>query len=171
MSTFIWGKIKLRSLPDSFGSFQQGDILVFFDIRKNDLYLSNLEDREIYFNIACGYEDMVYPNKRQQTITYLNCDAEYFSIDFVMDQRSKKKMPYFDDLYDRIKRLQSVIKELYQRPEVDRMVYFHTETGNESSINEYEEVNWSIDEFADKFFERIVQDKGFAPTIKAVFEK
>ena len=47
-------------------------------IKKNDLFQSDLEDNEIYFNIACGYDKMVNPPLYK--MKYLNCDDSYFSI-------------------------------------------------------------------------------------------
>jgi len=170
MSTFIWGKIRLLALPDNFKSYQRDDILVFFDIQKNDLFLSDLESKEIYFNIACGYEEMIYPRKYKMNC--LNCDTHFFSIDFPKHPKNIKTLePYFIALHERIKRLQKVILEIYERPEVESITYFHTESGNEISLDEYESVDWKINEIADQFFERIVSSKGFAPSIKVVFQK
>ena len=167
MSTFIWGKIKLKELPESFSSFQKGDILVFFDVQKNDLYMSDLQSKEIYFNIACGYEEMVYPYKHK--MQYLNCDCSYFSIN--APKREKNLEPYFYSLHNRIKKLQDVIAEMYERSEVEKITYFHTDTGNEDSIEEYETVDWKLEEFADKFFEAMKENHGFTPTIQIVFQK
>lgn len=167
MSTFIWGKIKLRMLPENFNSYQRGNILVFFDIQKNDLYMSDLESKEIYFNIACGYKEMIYPYKYK--MNYLNCDELFFSLN--CPKRERNLEPYFDALHKRIKKLQEVIKEIYERPEVEKITYYHTDTGNENSIDEYELVYWKLEEFADKFFQSIKDNYGFTPTIKIVFEK
>jgi hypothetical protein len=167
MSTFIWGKIKLSELPENFKSYQRGNVLVFFDIQKNDLFMSDLQDKEIYFNIACGYDDMVFPYKYK--MNYLNCYDNYFYIN--APKREKDLKPYFNELYNRIKRLQDIIVEIYERPEVEKIMYFHTDTGNEISIDEYEVVNWKLQEFANKFFEAMKQNHGFTPTIQVVFEK
>lgn len=167
MSEFIWGKIKLKALPENFNSYQRGNILVFFSIQKNDLYMSDLENKEIYFNIACGYEEMIYPYNYK--MNYLNCNEEYFSLN--APKREKNLEPYFDELYTRIKNLQEVITEIYERPEVEKITYYHTDTGNEVSIDEYEFVDWKLEKFADKFFEAIKASNGFTPTIKVVFAK
>ena len=58
MSTFIWGKIKLNK-KTIIDNFQRKNILVYFSYEKNDLFLCDLEENEIYFNIACGYDEMV----------------------------------------------------------------------------------------------------------------
>ena len=173
MSTFIWGKIQFNALPQSFKSYKRGDILVFFDIQQNDLYMADLEDREIYFHIACGYEEMVSLHKYNGY--YLNCNDHYFFPN--VPKRKRREKPehdyqfYVDQLYDRIKKLQDVIVELFERPEVEKVEYYHTDTGNENSIDEYEPVDWPLNEFADKFFEAMNDNYGFTPTIKAVFEK
>lgn len=167
MSTFIWGKIKLRDLPENFDSYQRGDILVFFDIQKNDLYMSDLKSKEIYFNIACGYEEMVYPYKYK--MDYLNCDEQYFSLN--CPKREKNLEPYFNELHNRIRNLQKVIVEMLDRSEVNFIEYYHTETGNEISIDEYVSVDWKLHEFADKFFEAMEKNNGFTPTIRAKFVK
>ena len=129
--------------------------------------MSDLENREIYFNIACGYENMVYPYFYK--MNYLNCNCNFFCLN--TPKRDKNLGPYFDDLYKRIKNLQDVITEIYQRSEVDSITYYHTDTGNENSIDEYELVDWKLEEFADKFFGKIIGTKGFTPTIKIVFQK
>jgi hypothetical protein len=167
MSTFIWGKIKFKELPKNFNSYQRGDILVFFELQKNDLYMSDLQDTEIYFNIACGYEEMIYLYKYKRY--YLNCDYSFFSLN--CPKREKNIEPYFKALYNRIKKLQEVILEMYERPEVEKITYFHTDTGNEISIDEYEIVDWKIQDFADRFFEAIKENRGFTPTIKVIFSK
>ena len=61
MSTFIWGKIKLNK-KIIIDNYQRNSILVFFSVQKNDLFQDDLEDNEIYFNIACGYDKMVSPS-------------------------------------------------------------------------------------------------------------
>ena len=77
MSTFIWGKIKLNK-KIIIDNYQRNSILVFFSDQKNDLFQDDLEDNEIYFNIACGYDKMVSPSLYE--MKYLNCDESYFSI-------------------------------------------------------------------------------------------
>lgn len=168
MSTFIWGKIKYKEMPVKFDNYQREDILVFFDINKNNLYMSNLNEREIYFNIACGYEEMVYPYKYQ--MHYLNCEETFFSLRNVT-KWDKNLEPYFQDLFKRIKKLHSVIIEIFNNPNVEKITYFHTDTGNENSIDNYTIVNWRLKDFADKFFEAIKNNIGFTPTIQIVFEK
>ena len=166
MSTFIWGKIKLNKLKN-ISSYQSGNILVFFTYQKNYLFKSDLEKNEIYFNIACGYDSMVNPSFNEGE--YLECSDTFFFLN--CPKREKKLEPYFDALHKRIKKLQEVIKEIYERPEVEKITYYHTDTGNENSIDEYELVNWKIEEFADRFFEAIKENHGFTPTIKVVFNK
>ena len=51
------------------------------------------------------------------------------------------------------------------------ITYYHTDDGNENSINDYELVDWDLEEFAYKFFMDIKKLKGFTPTIKIVFSK
>ena len=58
MSTFIWGKIKLNR-KIMINDYQRKSILVFFSDKKNDLFQCDLEENEIYFNIACGYDKIV----------------------------------------------------------------------------------------------------------------
>ena len=41
----------------------------------------------------------------------------------------------------------------------------------QNSINDYELVDWDLEEFAYKFFMEIKKLKGFTPTIKIVFSK
>lgn len=175
MSRFIWGKIKLNALPDNFNCYRRGDILVYFALQKDDIYLSDLGSKEIYFNIACGYNEMIYPH---HDTCCLNCDDSFFSINFPKRSKHKKRSkqitnlePYFSALHQRLKRLQKVIEELYERPEVDAITLFHTETGTEFSIEEYCCVNWKINEFADNFYNEIIAEKGLSPSIKVVFQK
>lgn len=167
MSTFIWGKIKLRELPENFNSYKRDDILVFFDIQKNDLYMSDLRNNEIYFNIACGYEKMAYPYMYK--MNYLNCDCTFFSLN--APKREKNLEPYFEKLFNRIKRLQEVITEIYERPEVESITYYHTDDGNDNSLDDYEKVDWKLNEFAEKFFEEMKKLHGFTPTIQIVWTK
>ena len=166
MSTFIWGKIKFykKIIIDN---YKRKNILVFFSNYKNDLFEIDLEDNEIYFNIACGYDEMI--NLTLYKMEYLNCHESYFSINAL-----KKKDDFelcLEKLYLRILDLQNVIKEIFNNENVEQIVYYHTETGNENSIDEYELVDWKLEEFACKFFEEIKNNKGFTPTIKVVFNK
>ena len=79
--------------------------------------------------------------------------------------------PYFEKLFLRILELQNVIKEIFNDKNVQRITYYHTDDGNENSINDYELVDWDLEEFAYKFFMEIKKLKGFTPTIKIVFSK
>ena len=67
--------------------------------------------------------------------------------------------------------IHDVIKEMFDNENVEQITYFHTETGNENSIDDYELVNWKLEEFADRFYAEIKNNKGFTPTIKVVFNK
>lgn len=167
MSTYIWGKIKFSpNIPTDIRNYQKADILIYFSKKKgSSLYMVNLEENELYFNIACGYEEMIPQHEKY----CLNCDEQYFSLN--CPKREKNLEPYFNELHNRIKRLQDVITGIYERPEVEKITYFHTDTGNESSIDEYEVVNWKLQEFADKFFEAMNGIYVFPPTIKVVFAK
>ena len=51
MSTFIWGKIKLNK-KIIIDNYQRNSILVFFSDQKNDLFQDDLEDNEIFWEIA-----------------------------------------------------------------------------------------------------------------------
>lgn len=168
MSTFIWGKIKLKELLPNFRSYQKGNILVYFHLQKNHLYISELGEHEIYFNIACGYEKIISLNQ----YNYLNCDDLYFSLNFPKRlKRVKDCTQYEKDLYARIKDLQSVITDLYNRDEISCIEYYHTEQGGEHSVNEYQLVDWKIYEFADKFYGYMKNNCFFTPTIRVFFDK
>ncbi len=166
MSAFIWGKIKFNK-KKFIDNYQRNNILVFFSNQKNDLFQNDLEDNEIYFNIACGYDKMVNPSLYK--MKYLNCDESYFSIDALKIEDNLD--PYFEKLFLRILNLQNVIKEIFNDRNVQQITYYHTESGNESSIDEYELVDWNLEEFAYKFFAEIKNNNGFTPTIKVVFNK
>lgn len=166
MSTFIWGKVKLHK-KIIMNNYQRDNILVFFSNLKNDLFQNNLEENEIYFNIACGYNKMIDPAFYK--MNYLNCDEAYFSINAI--KKDDDIQSCLKSLYLRILNLQNVIKEILDNKNVEKITYFHTDSGNENSIDEYELVNWNIDEFANKFFAEIISNKGFTPTIKVVFNK
>ena len=90
------------------------------------------------------------------------------------DIRKKASVePFVESLYQRIKDLQDVIVELFERPEVERIEYYQTDDGNEPSIDAYEQVDWPLNRFADMFFESMKSLclYGFIPTIKIVFQK
>lgn len=166
MSTFIWGKIKFKR-KIIINNYQRNSILVFFSNQKNDLFQNDLEDNELYFNIACGYDKMVNPSL--YNMKYLNCDDSYFSINALKKEDDLSLC--FGKLFMRILDLQNVIKEIFTDRNVLQITYYHTETGNESSIEEYELVDWDLEEFAYKFFTEIKKNNGFTPTIKVVFNK
>ena len=166
MSTFIWGKVKFNRkiiLDD----YQRKSILVFFSDQKNDLFQDDLEEDEIYFNIACGYDKMVKPSF--YNMNYLNCNESYFSINAF--KKRDELEAYFKKLFLRILDLQNVIQEIFHNKSVEKITYYHTDSGNENSINEYELVDWNLEEFAYKFLTEIKNNKGFTPTIKVVFKK
>ncbi len=165
MSTFIWGKIKFKK-KIIMHSYQRKNILIFLDCLKNDLFQCDLNEGEVYFNIACGYDEMIYPSTYK--MPYLNCDDTYFSINSTNEKTTKK---HFDELFLRINRLQDVIIEIFKNENVEKITYYHTETGNENSIDEYELVDWKLEEFAGKFFSSIIDNMGFTPTIKVIFDK
>ena len=102
-------------------------------------------------------------------MNYLNCNEYYFSINAL--KKTDDLQPYFEKLFLRILDLQDVIKEIFENKNVERITYFHTETGNENSIDDYELVNWKLEEFAKRFFAEIKKNKGITPTIKVVFNK
>ena len=160
------GKLKLNKKV-VINNYQRKNILVFFSDKKNDLFECDLEENEIYFNIACGYNKMIEPSSYK--MDYLNCSDSYFFIN------APKKHDYFqpclESLYLRILDLQNVIKEILDDENVIQITYYHTDSGNENSIDEYELVDWNIDYFAAKFFVEIIMNKGFTPTIKVVFNK
>lgn len=166
MSTFIWGKIKLNK-KTIIDNFQRKNIVVYFSYEKKDLFLCDLEENEIYFNIACGYDEMV--NLSSYKMNYLNCDEHYFSINAL--KKTNDLQPYFEKLFSRILDLQDVIEEIFNNENVKRITYYHTDDGNENSIDDYESVDWKLAEFAEKFFAEILKNKGFTPTIKVVFNK
>lgn len=166
MSTYIWGKIKLKEIPEKLENYQSEDILIYFDKqKKSSLFLSELNEREVYFNIACGYEEMIPQHARY----CLNCDELFFSLNF--PKRAKDLELYYYDLHERIKRLQKFIIELYNNPNVEKITYYYTESGNEVSIDEYEKVDWKINEFAEHFFDEIIKLRGLTPTIQIVWTK
>jgi hypothetical protein len=166
MSTFIWGKIKFtrKTVLDN---YQRSNILVFFSNEKNDLFQDGLEDNEMYFNIACGYDKMVNPSLYK--MNYLNCNDSYFSINAFKKQDDLE--PYFEKLFLRILDLQNVIKEIFNNQNIEQITYYHTESGNENSIDEYKLVVWNLEEFAYKFLKEIKNNNGLTPTIKVVFKK
>lgn len=166
MSTFIWGKIKFNK-KIIIDNYQRNNILVFFSNQKNDLFQNDLEEDEIYFNIACGYDKMV--NLSLHKMKYLNCADSYFSINALKIEDDLESC--FKKLFLRILDLQNVIKEIFNNKNVQQITYYHTESGNENSIDEYELVNWNLEDFANKFFTEIKNNKGFTPTIKIVFNK
>lgn len=166
MSTFIWGKIKFYKKL-MLENYQRKNILIFFSETKTDLFQCGLEENEIYFNIACGYNQMVNPISYK--MQYLNCSESYFSINTVKNEDNLQSS--LEKLFSRILDLQDVIKEIFGNKNVKQLTYFHTETGNETSINDYEIVDWELEEFAKKFFTEIINYKGFTPTIKVVFKK
>jgi len=91
---------------------------------------------------------------------------------FYKCSKARKNLEYYFEVWhNRIKKLQDVIVEIYEGPKVEKITYFHTDTGNENSIEEYEKVDWKLEEFADKFFEAMKENHGFTPTIQIVFEK
>lgn len=166
MSTFIWGKIKFNR-KTVVNNYQRKNILIFFTDKKNDLFQCDLDENEVYFNIACGYVQMVNPSLYK--MDYLNCDDLFFSINCLKNKHDLQSC--LEKLFFRIMDLQDVIKEIFDQNNVEQITYFHTETGNEISIDEYELVDWNIEEFAYKFFTEILNNKGFTPTIKVVFSK
>lgn len=166
MSTFIWGKIKLKN-KKILNNYRRKNILVYFCDKKNDLFQSDLDNNEIYFNIACGYDYIV--NLSTHKTPYLNCNESYFLLN--IPPKVNDMYPYFEKLLRRIKDLQEVIVELFNDKDVEKITYFHTDTGNENSITEYKCVNWRLDEFADKFFIETILNRGFTPTIRVEFCK
>lgn len=166
MSTFIWGKIKFNKKIE-ISNYQRKNILVLFSDKKNDLFQIDKEENEIYFNIACGYDKMINPLLYK--MQYLNCNEFYFSINAL--KKKDDLNDCFEKLFLRIVEIQNVIKEIFNDNNVEKIVYFHTDTGNENSIDEYTLVHWEIDEFAEKFFTEIKNNMGFTPTIKVVFDK
>ena len=166
MSTFIWGKLKLKG-KKIIKDYQRNNILIYFSNEKNDLFQTDLEENEIYFNIACGYNKMIDLSSYKEH--YLNCEESYFFLN--VPKKAKDMHPYFEKLFLRIKDLQDVISEMFNSNSVEKITYFHTDTGNENSIDEYELVNWRLEEFADKFFIEILLNRGFTPTIKIIFDK
>lgn len=166
MSTFIWGKLKLKE-KKVIKDYQKNNILIYFSNEKNDLFQTDLEENEIYFNIACGYNKMIDLSSYKEH--YLNCEESYFFLN--APKRAKDMHPYFEKLFLRIKNLQDVISGMFNSNCVEKITYFHTDTGNENSIDEYELVNWRLEEFADKFFIEILLNRGFTPTIKIIFDK
>ena len=98
MSTFIWGKIKLNK-KTIIDNFQRKNIVVYFSYEKKDLFLCDLEENEIYFNIACGYDEMV--NLSSYKMNYLNCDEHYFSINAL--KKTNDLQPYFEKLFSSCK--------------------------------------------------------------------
>lgn len=85
-------------------------------------------------------------------MNYLNCDDSYFSLNAL--KKVDKLESYFKKLFLRILELQNVIEEIFENKNVEEIAYYHTESGNENSIDEYELVNWNLKEFAYKFFFR-----------------
>ncbi len=166
MSTFIWGKIKFTKKL-IMNNYQKKNILVYFSDKQNDLFQSDLEENEIYFNIACGYDKMI--NLSLYNMNYLNCNESYFSINALKKEDDLHSC--LEKLFCRILDLQNVIKEMFINTNVEKISYYHSETGNENSIDDYELVNWGIEEFAEKFLIEIKKNRGFTPTIKVIFNK
>lgn len=101
-------------------------------------------------------------------MNYLNCSSQYF---FTNNKDKNAILENDKDLQERIFNLQSILEEIYNKKEVSYIEFYNTDTGNESSIEEYKEVNWNITDFSKKFFEAMIQNSGFTPTIKVVFKK
>jgi|GEM_PF-2259969 len=164
MSTFIWGKIEYKELPKEIEHYQKNDIQVLFS-RKDPKFLFSvgLKENEWFFNISCGYSEKMLGSY------LLNCHERFFSLD--KPSKVKDWEQCLSETYERLKRLQDFIIELLNNPNIESMVYFHTDTGNETSIDEYEAVDWEAEEFADRFFERIKEASGCTPTIKVFFKR
>ncbi|MCL2570528.1 MAG: hypothetical protein FWE16_04975 [Firmicutes bacterium] len=170
MSTFIFGKIKFNQISDGLKlkGYQKNDIHIFLCVEKNDLMdLIELDAGEVYFNIACGYENI---DLQKYNVKYWNCHEDFFQPDFLLQKRKLKDICY-NKLQMRLIQLNEFIINLYSRESVEKITYFHTCTGNEVSLDEYELVNWEIEEFAEKFLERIKQLPGGTPTIQWVLKK
>lgn len=167
MSEFIWGKIKLRHLPPTFNSYKKGDILVFFSTQKTDLFLEDLCEHEIYFNIACGYSQMVYPYEYR--MCYLNCETHYFCLN--CSKKEKNISFYVQKLHERMMNLQNTIIELFNNDWVEEMYLFYTENGNESSLDEYIPVTWSKESLADNFSRFALEYTSMPSAIRVCLKK
>lgn len=166
MSDYIWGKLKLKE-KIIFNNYQRNNILVYFTDKKNSLFQCDLEENEIYFNIACGYNQMVDLSIYEEQ--YLNCEVSYFFLN--APKKTKNLNLYFESLYSRIINLQDVINEIYNNENVEKITYFHADENDENLIDEYKLVDWKLEAFADKFFIATILNMGFTPTIKVVFKK
>lgn len=67
------------------------------------------------------------------------------------------------------KRFERSIKKLLSLPDVVQITVYHSEGGLVNSEDEYELVEWNIDEFASEFFKAMSKNMMFQPTIKVVF--
>ena len=174
MSTFIWGKIKFKTVPEILEDYHKDNILIYFykEVKtykeKSPLYLSELGEREIYFNIACGYEQVIPKNNKYP---YLCSNSSFFNLNIPKKMKCVDFELYYPALKERLKRLQDLIIEIYNNPNVEKITYFHADDGNVISLDEYKIVNWKIEDFAERFFDAIEECRGLTPTIQVMWKK
>ena len=71
----------------------------------------------------------------------------------------------------KIKKIQHILEKLLENPRVEKVTFFHDEMGPPGCLEEYEEVDWRIENFAIEFFNKMKKQAMITPTIMAVFEK
>ena len=161
MSVFTWGKIKFDSKPQHLKNFEQEKIWVMFDLAEDEsqgigLHVSELEENEIYFDMLCDYHK--YEGQNVNPLDYSNND------DFLMRDIERECEKEYEE---RISKIQRVLKTLLNILGVQEISFFNTEAG-ECSIEDYEQVEWNINEFALRFVKRAADNNWFPPTIKVV---
>ena len=166
MSTFIWGKTKLSN-KCVINDMRIKNISVFFTEEKTDLFIVGLEENEVYFNIVCGYEGL--SRSSWDKLHYHNCDDAFFSIGAL--RKTDDFSECLKKLHGRLLDLQHAIEDILINDNVEGIDFYYTDDGDVDSIDEYEPVDWPIEDFADRFFAEIMKNKGLGPTIKAVFPK
>jgi len=170
MSEFIWGKRKFKNESDkSIEDYQEEDIQIFFNM-PTFLYSGflDLTGRELYYNISCGYLEAFDTKKREH---YLNCHEQFFSPNFILNDKDNLQEICYLALYGRLKRLQGFIAELFQRPNIEQLIFYYSNSGDDNSTDDYIAVDWKLEEFADKILEEEMESPGGIISFKLVLAK
>ena len=143
MSQSTWGKIKFKEKTKQLNNFKQENIWIMFDLPDDEkwpLHISKLEKNEIYFDILCDF----YKYTNVNPYDYSNND-DFFMIDSY-DRKGR------EDFYERLKKVQRVLETLLKQPDVIEVSFFNTWQGTLCCVEDYDEVNWKLEDFASEFF-------------------
>ena len=164
MSMFLWGKVKSKKEQNEIinGHIIIDDSVAFFSNKQNNLFISPLEEGEIYFNLALGYADFENLEEYFSKHKYMNVHENYFNPE---NWESAED----NDYKVIVKKFKSIISALFKLHNVCRITLYASVQGiNFKECLYGDPITLSLNDFEKTIFDLMKKNYYNIPTCKMI---